>query len=247
MHTKIIKKSNLLIIFLVLFHTVVVAGFAESSAEKARAKARRQMVEHDLRTRGIEDASVLKAMQQVPRHLFVPENRRRLAYGDFPLPIGKKQTISQPYIVAFMTQSLNLKKTDKILEIGTGSGYQAAVLAEIVARVYTIEIIPSLAKKAAGLLQSLAYTNIEVKAGDGFFGWPEAAPFDAIILTCSAEKIPQALIDQLKEGGRIILPLGRRNAIQSLILATKRSGKLDKEKILPVRFVPMTGEIEKNE
>ncbi len=245
MHTKILKKSNLFIIFLIYFQPVVVAGLTEASTEKARAKAHHQMVEYDLKARGIKAPAVLKAMQQVPRHLFVPKNRRSSAYGDFPLPIGKKQTISRPYIGAFMTQNLALKKTDKVLEIGTGSGYQAAVLAEMAARIYTIEIIPSLADKAAGLLKSLGYTNIEVRTGDGFFGWPEAAPFDAIILTCSAEKIPQALIAQLKEGGRIILPLGRRNAVQNLIFATKKSGKLDKEKILPVRFVPMTGEIEK--
>ncbi len=242
MSVKTFKKAGLL---LILLYSAAGAVRAEAPEEKAWGNARRQMIEQDLQSRGINNPDVLKAMGQIPRHLFVPETRRGSAYGDFPLPIGKKQTISQPYIVALMTQSLSLSQTDKVLEIGTGSGYQAAVLAKIVAQVYTIEIIPSLANKAADLLKSLGYNNISVRAGDGFFGWPEAAPFDAIILTCSTEKIPPNLIDQLKEGGRIILPLGRREAVQSLILATKKAGKLEKKQILLVRFVPMTGEIEK--
>ncbi len=245
MPANIFKKASPLLILIIISSPAALAGQAGTPAEKAWNQARRQMIEQDLKVRDIDDPAVLRAMGKVPRHLFVPEARRDGAYGDFPLPIGEQQTISQPYIVALMTQSLALSKTDKILEIGTGSGYQAAVLAEITARVYTIEIIPSLASRAAGLLKSLGYSNVSVRAGDGFFGWPDAAPFDAIILTCSTEKIPPALIDQLKEGGRIILPLGRRMAVQSLILATKKAGKLDEKQILPVRFVPMTGEIEK--
>jgi protein-L-isoaspartate(D-aspartate) O-methyltransferase len=159
--------------------------------------------------RGITNARVIAAMSKVPRHLLVPEGVRGQAYEDRPLPIGFGQTISQPYIVAFMTERLEVKPTDRVLEIGTGSGYQAAVLAELAAEVYTIEIVQPLAERAAADLKSLGYTNVFVRAGDGYKGWPEAAPFDAIIVTCAPEKVPQPLIGQLKEGGRMIIPLGQ--------------------------------------
>ncbi len=200
------------------------------------------MVDQDLRGRDIVDAKVLKAMFQVPRHEFVSKNFQDLAYADFPLPIGNDQTISQPYIVALMTQSAQLKPTDRVLEIGTGSGYQAAVLAEIVKEVYTIEIVDPLAQEAKGRLQRLGYDNVKVKSGDGYQGWPEAAPFDAIILTAATPDIPQPLIDQLKEGGRMILPL-ENFFYQTLIRLTKKDGKMQREEITGVRFVPMTGKV----
>jgi protein-L-isoaspartate(D-aspartate) O-methyltransferase len=215
----------------------------ETLADNAFAAARATMIERDLRGRGIHDKETLAAMAAVPRHLFVPGCLTSQAYADRPLPIGGGQTISQPYIVALMTQALALKKTDRVLEIGTGSGYQAAVLAQVAGQVYTIEIDPELAAESAGLLRSLGYTSIEVKSGDGFFGWPEHAPFDAIMLTCAAESIPPLLVNQLKEGGRIIMPLGPHRQPQHLILGTRHAGELNFSRILPVRFVPMTGEI----
>lgn len=207
--------------------------------------ARRYMIENDLKARDITDPAVLAAMERVPRHLFVGEEHRHQAYGDFPLPIGEGQTISQPYIVALMTQKLCLSKSDTVLEIGTGSGYQAAVLAEVAGTVYTIELNKRLADRAATLLKSLGYTNVHVKTGDGFFGWKEHAPFDAIMLTCSATKIPTPLIEQLKEGGRIILPLGDAFGVQSLVLGIKKNNRLETETITAVRFVPMRGEAER--
>ena len=191
--------------------------------------------------RDITNARVLAVMGRVPRHEFVPERLRRDAYADYPLPIGHGQTISQPYIVAFMTEQLEPKPTDRVLEIGTGSGYQAAVLAELVAQVYTIEIIEELAQRAAADLKRLGYTNVHVRAGDGYLGWAEAAPFDAIIVTCAPERVPQPLIDQLKEGGRMIIPVGRVWN-QELVLLRKREGKLEQHAVLPVSFVPMTGQ-----
>jgi protein-L-isoaspartate(D-aspartate) O-methyltransferase len=204
------------------------------------------MIENDLKARGIDDPTVISAMQNVKRHLFIDKKRQRNAYGDYPLPIGEGQTISQPYIVGLMTQSLQLKSSDRVLEIGTGSGYQAAVLAEIVKDVYSIEIKEKLAQKAAKLLSILGYTNVTVKAGDGYYGWEEHAPFDAIIVTAAAEKIPPPLIEQLKEGGKIILPLGRNFQIQNLILGIKKGDIIKKEGLIPVRFVPMTGKIKDN-
>jgi protein-L-isoaspartate(D-aspartate) O-methyltransferase len=175
----------------------------------------------------------------------VPERLRRDAYRDYPIPIGHGQTISQPYIVAFMTEQLDTKATDRVLEIGTGSGYQAAVLAEMAAEVYTIEIIDELAQRAAADLKRLGYTHVHVRAGDGYKGWAEAAPFDAVIVTCAPERVPQPLIDQLKEGGRMIIPVGRAWN-QELVLLHKRGGKLQQHRVLPVSFVPMTGEAEGN-
>jgi protein-L-isoaspartate(D-aspartate) O-methyltransferase len=210
------------------------------------AAARRKMIEHDLKGRDITDAAVLQAMRDVPRHRFVPSSLQDVAYADCPLPIGHGQTISQPYVVAFMTQILEVRPEDKVLEIGTGCGYQAAVLARLAKQVYTIEIVKPLADEAQKLLAELGYTNIFIKAGDGFEGWPEHAPFDKIILTCAVQEIPPALIEQLMEGGRIIAPIGATATVQQLIIATKQAGGLKRREVLPVRFVPMTGKALEN-
>jgi protein-L-isoaspartate(D-aspartate) O-methyltransferase len=191
--------------------------------------------------RGITNRAVLDAMLKVPRHELVPERLRREAYDDHPLPIGHGQTISQPYIVGFMTEVLEPRATDRVLEIGTGSGYQAAVLAEIVAEVYTIEIVEPLAKQAQTDLKRLGYKNVHVRAGDGYRGWPEAAPFDAIIVTCAPERVPQPLVQQLKDGGRMIIPVGP-SFDQNLYLLEKKGTNILQRAVLPVRFVPMTGE-----
>ena len=211
----------------------------------AYALARRRMVAEQLVPPGrdITNARVLAVMGRVPRHEFVPERLHADAYADHPLPIGHGQTISQPYIVAFMTEQLEPKPTDRVLEIGTGSGYQAAVLAEMVAQVYTVEIVEDLARRAAADLKRLGYTNVHVRAGDGYRGWAEAAPFDSIIVTCAPEHVPQPLTDQLKDGGCIIIPVGRAWN-QELVLLRKRGGKLEQQAVLPVSFVPMTGEAE---
>jgi len=206
---------------------------------------RELMVKNQIAARGVTDKRVLKAMSSIPRERFVKPAMKNRAYEDNPLPIGEGQTISQPYVVALMTQALKLKPTDKVLEIGTGSGYQAAVLAEIVGKVYTIEIRENLANTSRKLLKDLGYKNVEVKYDDGYFGWEEHAPFDAIIITASANHIPAPLIKQLKEGGRLIIPLGSTLFTQTLTLATKRQGKLDAEMMGGVRFVPMTGEVRK--
>lgn len=191
--------------------------------------------------RDITNARVLTAMGKVPRHELVPEAQRPLAYEDRPLPIGYGQTISQPYIVAFMTEKLEPRPADRVLEIGTGSGYQAAVLSELVKEVYTIEIIEPLARRAAADLKRLSCTNVHVRAGDGYQGWPETAPFDAIIVTCAPERVPQPLVEQLKDGGRMIIPVGPPGE-QDLVLLRKQAGRLERRTVLPVRFVPMTGE-----
>lgn len=201
--------------------------------------ARLRMVEEQIAARGITNAQVLAAMRKTPRHEFVPKGYGRQAYDDTPLPIGHEQTISQPYVVAFMTEALAPRPTDKALEIGTGSGYQAAVLSGLVSNVFTIEIVEPLARRAMADLKRLGYTNVMVKAGDGYKGWPEAAPFDAIIVTCAPDHVPQPLIDQLKEGGRMIIPVGP-SGNQELYFLQKESGRLRKKAILPVRFVPMT-------
>jgi protein-L-isoaspartate(D-aspartate) O-methyltransferase len=203
---------------------------------------RLSMIETQIVSRGVKDEKTLNAMRDVPRHEFVPDNLRKMAYLDEPLPIGEDQTISQPYIVAYMTEQLALKPNDRVLEIGTGSGYQAAILAEIVDSVFTIEIVDVLAKRAEKTLKSQGYKNIFVQSGDGYAGWPEHAPFDKIIITAAPPRIPQPLVDQLKIGGRMIVPLGK--IFQELILITKSESGIQKEKLLPVRFVPMTGEIQ---
>jgi len=203
------------------------------------------MVEKDIRRRGITDKKVLDVMGKTLRHLFVEEHLRDAAYEDYPLPIDEGQTISQPYVVALMTEALRLKPSDRVLEIGTGSGYQAAILAEIVNDVYTIEIRKGLAEKAEKRLKEMGYKNVKVKYGDGYFGWEEYALFDAIIITAAANHIPPPLIKQLKEGGRLIIPLGSTVYSQTLILATKKKGELNLQEITSVRFVPMVGEAEK--
>ena len=205
------------------------------------ASEREQMVREQIVSRGVKDPRVVAAMRKVPRDAFVPSLFRPLSYTDRPLPIGHEQTISQPYIVAFMTEALQLKPSDRVLEIGTGSGYQAAILAELAANVYSIEIVEPLGKSAAATLQRLGYKNVEVKIGDGYKGWPEHAPYDAIIVTCAPEKVPQPLVDQTKEGGRIVIPVGP-SSNQQLYLLKKIGGRLEQQAILPVRFVPMTGE-----
>jgi len=197
------------------------------------------MVQRQIVARGVKDPKVIKAMLKVPRHLFVPEARRAYSYGDYPLPIGEGQTISQPYIVAYMTEALDLRPDDKVLEIGTGSGYQAAILADLVKEVYTIELIEKLGKKAQQTLRALGYKNIHVKIGDGYKGWPEKAPFDAVIVTCAPEQVPRALIRQLNEGGRMIIPVGRTGGVQKLVRAVKKGGRLKTENVMYVRFVPM--------
>lgn len=207
--------------------------------------SRRTMVEHDIKGRGISDLRLLEVMGRLPRHLYLDERQRWQAYADHPLPIGEGQTISQPYVVALMTEALRLKPGDRVLEIGTGSGYQAAVLAELVQAVYTIEIRKPLADRAEKRLAELGYRNIRVRYGDGYFGWDEAAPFDAIIITCAANHIPPPLIRQLRDGGRLILPLGSTVYSQTLTLVTRKGGKLDVEQLGGVTFVPMTGEAQK--
>ncbi len=201
---------------------------------------RERMVETQIKGRGVKDQRVLSAMLRVERHRFVPQQYQSQAYADQPLPIGEGQTISQPYIVALMTELLELKGHEKVLEIGTGSGYQAAVLAELSGEVYSIEIIEPLATSAKILLLELGYRNVQVQAGDGYLGWPEQAPFDAIIVTCAPDHIPEPLIEQLKEGGRLVVPVGAHS--QELKKIVKRSGKIETTDIIPVLFVPMTGE-----
>jgi protein-L-isoaspartate(D-aspartate) O-methyltransferase len=199
---------------------------------------RHRMVKTQIVARGVNNAEVIEAMKKVPRHLFIPKEYEDEAYNDYPLPIGHGQTISQPYIVAYMTEVLKPGSNMKALEIGTGSGYQAAILAEIVNKVYTIEIVPELAKEADERLKKLGYKNVICKYGDGYQGWPEFAPFDIIIVTAAAEKIPQPLIDQLAENGRLVIPVGAPSAVQELQLITKKKGKIETKNLTFVRFVP---------
>jgi protein-L-isoaspartate(D-aspartate) O-methyltransferase len=209
-------------------------------------EARRlQMVEQDIEARGVKDALVLKAMRKVQRHLFVEQSLWPKAYNDHPLPIGDGQTISQPYVVALMTEALALRGDERVLEVGTGSGYQAAILAEIVKEVFTIEIRPEIYTKTRDRLQKLGYKNIHLKQGDGYLGWSEYAPFDAVIVTASANHIPPPLLTQLKEGGRLIMPLGSTTFYQNLTLVTKRLGKVEVKELGAVAFVPLVGEGQK--
>ena len=205
---------------------------------------REKMVEEQIISRGITSVAVINAMREVPRHEFIPEEYRRLAYNDSPVPIGYNQTISQPYIVAYMTEKLDLKKDDKVLEIGTGSGYQAAILSQIVDAVYTIEIVKPLGEEARERLERLGYDNVRVKIGDGYKGWKQYAPYDAIIVTAAPEVVPPPLIEQLKDGGIMIIPIGPQGGTQYLQLLEKKNGKLQKKKLLPVRFVPFTRDSE---
>jgi len=230
-----------------LFAAIVTTGCGQQAPTVADFAARRQqMVERQLKSRGIKDDRVLAAMAKVPREEFVPADERGDAYQDGPLPIGYDQTISQPYIVAFMTEQLRLRPSDRLLEIGSGSGYQAAVLAELVTDVYTIEIVEPLAKTAEATLQRLGYKNVHLRVGDGYQGWPEEAPFDAIIVTCAPDKVPSPLVDQLKDDGRMVIPVGERFA-QQLYLLEKKNGQLKESATLPVRFVPMVRETQKKD
>ncbi|MGB8953134.1 MAG: protein-L-isoaspartate(D-aspartate) O-methyltransferase [Candidatus Aminicenantales bacterium] len=215
------------------------------NGEDVYVKRRREMVLRQLQARDITDKRVLEVMGRVPRHLFVGPSVRSRAYEDYPLPIDEGQTISQPYIVALMTQCLDLKGDERVLEIGTGSGYQAAVLAELVKEVFSIEIREPLARKASRTLQSLNTNNVRVKWADGYFGWEEHAPFDAIIVTCAANHIPPPLLKQLKEGGKLIIPVGSTLYFQTLTLITKIQGQPRVKYVSSVSFVPMTGEIQK--
>ena len=225
-----------------------IGAFVDPALVLAQTRAqfeqqRKRMVDEVIVGAGVKDERVVKAMLATPRHEFVAANLRSKAYFDMALPIGAQQTISSPFIVSFMTQSLDPQPTDKVLEIGTGSGYQAAVLSPLVKDVYTIEIVESLGKSATKVLDRLAYDNVHVKVGDGYLGWPEHAPFDKIIVTCSPEKVPQPLAEQLKEGGLMVVPVGERYQ-QTLYLFRKKDGKLESEALLPTLFVPMTGKAE---
>jgi protein-L-isoaspartate(D-aspartate) O-methyltransferase len=218
-----------------------IAAIAQSAAEIV--KAREKMVQEEIIDAGVKDPRVIDAIRDTPRHEFVPVAQRKFAYLDMALPIGEGQTISPPFVVAYMTEQLDPQPEDKVLEIGTGSGYQAAVLSPLVKEVYSIEIVEPLGTRAAATLRRLKYKNVFTKVGDGYLGWPEHAPFDKIIVTCSPENVPQPLVDQLKEGGQMVIPLGERYQ-QSLYLYRKVEGKLEAEALLPTLFVPMTGAAE---
>jgi protein-L-isoaspartate(D-aspartate) O-methyltransferase len=217
------------------------ASGSAPGGDDAFDRARERMVSDQIVARQVRDPQTLQAMQKVPRHLFVPPASAAQAYEDYPLPIGHGQTISQPYIVAFMTEALGLKGGETVLEVGTGSGYQSAVLAGIASRVYSIEIVRALAEEAAKRLARLGYSTVEVRAGDGYLGWPEKAPFDAIMVTAAAPRIPEPLKEQLRDGGRLIVPVGDES--QELIVVTRRGAVFDERRVLPVRFVPMTGKV----
>jgi protein-L-isoaspartate(D-aspartate) O-methyltransferase len=215
---------------------------SDQAEEKQFEQRRVSMVREQIEGEGVSDTAVLQAMRRVPRHRFVPAGLRDQAYADRPLPIGYDQTISQPYIVGLMTELLGLKKGHRVLEVGTGSGYQAAVLAEIVDSVWSIEIIEPLATSATKLLQELGYGRVDVRWGDGYLGWPEHAPFDGIIVTAAAEQIPEPLLQQLKDGGRMVIPVGAAFSIQNLVLVEKRDGWIRKQNVASVRFVPLVRE-----
>lgn len=214
-------------------------SFTDESYNRLRIK----MVDQQLQARDISDARVLSAMKEIPRHLFIPSQYQDMAYEDSPVSIGQGQTISQPYIVAFMSQAAQLKPTDKVLEIGTGCGYQTAVLSQLCAEVYTLEIIEELARRAQRLFKTLGYHNIQSRIGDGYAGWPEHAPYDAILVTAAPQRLPQHLVTQLKEQGRLIIPV-KVDHQQELIAVTKTEAGIQKESLIPVKFVPMTGQIE---
>jgi protein-L-isoaspartate(D-aspartate) O-methyltransferase len=234
-------KRTLLLVLVALS-----AGLAAVAApqDEGFAAARRRMIDEQIRSRGLTDPAVLAAMAAVPRHRFVPEGERGDAYADRPLPIGAGQTISQPYIVALMTSLLGLRPGSRVLEVGTGSGYQAAVLSRLAGEVYTIEIVKSLGERARRTLAELGYRNVRCRIGDGYKGWPDAAPFDAIIVTAAPPRIPDPLLAQLKTGGKLVIPVG--DTYQDLIVLTKRrDGGFDRKNVLPVLFVPMTGEAQR--
>jgi len=233
----IIKSSGLAVVVLLL---LVIGPHPAAALDPDPYQALREsMVARQLKARGISDCRVLAAMNLVPRHRFVPEHLAPLAYGDHPLPIGSGQTISQPYIVALMSEWAEIKPGDKVLEVGTGSGYQAAVLAELTDKVFTIDIRPELAAKAGSALKTLGYGRVQVKSGDGYLGWPEEAPFDAILVTAAATRVPPALEKQLREGGRLVIPLGPEGGVQTLTRFRKTQGKLQEDSRVPVSFVPL--------
>lgn len=234
-----------LIFSILIFVSALALSVDTAMSADAFEKRRQEMVEKDIKTRGIKDERVLSAMLKVQRHLFVDEKQRSKAYNDHPLPIGEGQTISQPFVVALMTESVGLKGTERVLEIGTGSGYQAAILSEIVKEVFSIEIKQGLYEMAKERLQKLGYRNITVKHGDGYYGWEANAPFDVIMVTASANHIPPPLLAQLKEGGRLIIPLGSTVFYQNLTLVTKEKGKHSIKELGAVAFVPMTGQAQK--
>jgi len=217
-----------------------VLALASLLTASAMGDERKAMIETQLKARGIDSERVIGAMAKIPRETFVPAELRPRAYEDSPLPIGHEQTISQPYIVALMTQLLAPAPDQKVLEIGTGSGYQAAILSELVAEVFTIEILEPLATRARETLADLKIDNVHVRTGDGYAGWPEEAPFDSIIVTCAPDHVPQPLIDQLKEGGRMVIPVGERFQIQKLVLLTKTEGVIHQDEVIDVKFVPLT-------
>ena len=236
------KFLILILIVLLVFLCIVIYEHGEETAADAYLRKRHNMVEYQLKSRDINDPKVLQAMIVVPRHKFVDQEIIESAYNDSPLPIGEGQTISQPYIVALMTQLLELKGKEKVLEIGTGSGYQSAVLAEIAKEVYTVEIYESLSNKSEKLLKELGYKNIHFKVGDGYDGWEQYAPYDAIIVTCAPDHVPPSLIRQIKDnGGRIVIPVGGIWSVQTLMSITKTNGEVHSKGIIGVRFVPMIG------
>jgi protein-L-isoaspartate(D-aspartate) O-methyltransferase len=246
------KSSNTFIISLTVSVTIIILfilstcpyAVAEKSDDTEYVNQRTGMVKNQIIERGVKDRNVIGAMMSVPRHKFVPDTYADRAYDDNPLPIGYGQTISQPYIVAYMTEILNLNKTSTVLEIGTGSGYQAAILSPIVRQVYSIEIIPALANSAAVRLNKLGYNNVEVGIGDGYYGWKKYAPFDAIIVTAAAGHIPPPLMEQLKNNGRMVIPVGGSFLVQNLILINKdMAGNITTRNLIPVRFVPLTGKL----
>lgn len=232
------QKAGILILF---FLFAIVQGMAQQDY----AALGESMVREQLESRDITDTLVLKVMRSVPRHEFVPKEYRPWAYNDRALPIGEGQTISQPYIVAYMTQTLGVQAGERVLEIGTGSGYQAAILSELGGEIYTIEIVETLGEEAKKRLKRLKYKNVNVRIGDGYNGWPEAAPFDAIMVTAGAEELPETLMEQLAEGGRMVIPIGPHGGVRQLTLITRSNGKFKSEKLMAVRFVPFIRQSDK--
>ncbi|MGH7805197.1 MAG: protein-L-isoaspartate(D-aspartate) O-methyltransferase [Candidatus Binatia bacterium] len=221
----------------------VFASAAETAKPADRAEERSRMVATQIAARDVSDPRVLAALREVPRHRFVPEPMTAHAYEDSPLPIGLRQTISQPFIVAKMTELLNLRPTDRVYELGTGSGYQAAVASRLAAEVYTVEIFPELAARAKATIAELGYANVHVRAGDGMLGWPDKAPFDALLVTAAIPEIPKRLVEQLKPGGRAVMPIGEPDAVQTLVLLVKTaSGEIERRDVFEVRFVPVLTE-----